>query len=423
MKKKIIFIVVPLILIIGFGAFLIIPKNKDYKTELQFGKIERGDLKTSVSCTGTINAKGTVEVGTQVSGTVSKVYADFNDSVKKDQILAKIDTTLLEIAVSQAEADLVKSNSQYEHDLKNYENNLALQKQKMVSDYDLEAAKVTRDSSYTAKLTAETNLKKAKSNLSYALIKSPINGTVIDRDIDEGQTIQASYSSPTLFKIAEDLSNMQINALVDENDIGKIKLKQKVTFTVEAYPDEEFSGTVNQIRLEPTTVSNVVNYYVIIDAKNPKHHLLPGMTATIDIVVQEKTNILLVQNSALKFKPTQSMFKDMKNSFDKDMKKGNMPKPKDGKMPSPPKDGFKPDKTVSQIWYLDKDKNLKFIFVKTGLTDGSKTEVIAMKDAVEEGLSVITGSSSTGSSTGTTKSQTNKNMMGGGPGAGGPPMF
>ena len=416
MKKKIIIISIAVIIIIIVGAFFFIPKNKKNKQNLQFTTIEKGDLKNTVSCTGTINPKGTVEVGTQVSGTISKVYVDYNDTVKKGQILAILDTTLLEISVMQAEAELAKAASQYQHDLKNYENNLVLHEKEMISDYDLESAKVAKDASYATKLTAETNLKKAKSNLSYAIIRSPINGTVINRDIEEGQTIAASYSTPTLFKIAQDLSNMQINALVDENDIGKIKLNQKAAFTVEAYSNEEFEGTVTQIRLEPTTVSNVVNYYVIINANNNKHLLLPGMTATIDIVIEEKNNILLVPNSALKFNPSKEMFDEIR----KDQGTPNMERNPANSDNKDQKMNFRNDsnsmeynKNISRLWIIDNANKIKFIPVETGMTDGQKTEILANSD-VKEGITIITGIN--GTETINKKSNNNNVRMG-------PPMF
>lgn len=433
MKKKLLIIVSIVAVIIIVGAFLFIPKNRNSKKEFTYSKLERGDIKTLVSCTGTISAKGTVKVGTGVSGTVSKVFVDFNDGVKKNQVLAVLDTTLLELAVSQAEASLVKAISQYEYDLKNYENYKSLYEQKLVSDSVFSEAKVTKDASYASKLNSETELKRAKSNLGYATITSPIDGIVINRDIEEGQTVAASYSTPTLFTIALDLSNMQIKALVDENDIGKIRVGQSVNFTVESYPNETFSGSVVQIRLEPTTVSNVVNYYVMIDAKNNKKLLLPGMTATIDIVIEEKNDALLVQSSVLKFQATEEMYKEMRESFPPPGEKDKNFKGANGEGfgfgPSPDemfkKSEFDKNKTkkenVSQLWFYDSEKRLKFVFVKTGITDGQKSEIVEVmgnkdNDKIEENLQVISGINS-----GTTTKKVNKNQMNrmGGP----PPMF
>jgi len=436
MKKTIIIVIIILIILTGIGLFFYLPKNKETKESYQLTEIKVGDIKNTVSCTGSITPKGTVEVGTQVSGTISKVYADYNDNVKKGQILAILDTTLLEIAVMQAKADVAKANSQYDHDLKNYNNYLSLYEQKLVSDYDFEEAKVTKDSSYASKLTAETNLKKAESNLSYAIIKSPIDGTVIDRDIEEGQTVAASYSTPTLYKIAQDLSNMQINALVDESDIGKIKLNQKVSFTVDAYPDETFTGTVSQIRLEPTTVSNVVNYYVIINAPNEKLFLLPGMTATIDITISEKNNIFLVSNSALKFRPSMDMLPKNKKPQFPPPEKGNGFSDKESFEGKRPDSSFIPDENMksfeenrpknfpknksenmAMLWCLDTNKELKPLPVKTGLTDGQNTEILD-NTGIKEGLTVITGTNTVQEKTSSKKSNNDNNMR-----MGPPPMF
>ncbi len=422
MKHKLLFISISVVIVlIVLGVIIFLPGNHDYKKDLQFTKIEKGNLKITVSCTGTINPRGVVAVGTQVSGTISKVYVDFNDKVKKNQVLAVLDTTLLEIAVAQARAELAKANAQYKLDLTNYENNKTFHDQKLISDYDFESIRVAKESSYVAKLSAEANLKKARANLSYAIIRSPIDGTVINRNVEQGQTVAASFSTPTLFTIANDLSNMQINALVDENDIGKIKMDQKAEFSVEAYPDLTFTGVVTQIRLEPVTVSNVVNYYVIIRAKNEKHLLLPGMTATIDIIIDAKNDVLLVANSALRFKPSAEMLADMKLSHVRAGSTGApgtaSPKEAGGtnnttgttvmdgaanpaeaggingtnstnhRRPS----GGPGDQTRVRLWFLDQNNNLKGIPVQTGLTDGQKTELFP-GPGLEPGLKVITGS-------------------------------
>jgi HlyD family secretion protein len=404
MKKKFLIIMIPVgLCLIILGILLFIPKNNGYKDSLRFTTIERGDIRNSISCTGTINPKGIVEIGTQVSGTILHVYVDFNDRVIKNQVLAALDTTLLEITVQQAEADLAKTTAQYDLDVRNYENNKLLYEKKLISDYDFEAVKVAKESSYASKVTAQNNLKKAQSNLSYAIIRSPIDGIVINRNVEEGQTVAASYSTPTLFTIARDLSSMQIDALVDENDIGSIKVNQKVEFTVDAYTDETFKGTVVQVRLQPVTVSNVVNYYVIIDTGNPERHLLPGMTATIEIIVEEKKDVLFVANTALQIRPTAEMTKEIEKTRSEMMKhktgttsdeslfsEAGRRDSTDMRRPRSFLNNAQQNGNARLLWLIDDGGVLRVHPVKTGITDGQKTEISGGPD-IKEGLKVISG--------------------------------
>lgn len=405
MKNKIIKlsgIIAGIILIVIIVISLV--KGKSNKHEFQFIQVEKGDIKTTVSCTGTIEAQKTVDVGTQVSGTIAKLYANFNDKVKKNQILAILDTKLLEIAVQTAEADLLKSKAQYDLNLRDYENNVLLNKEKLISDFDLQKLKVTKDSAYAAMLSSQANLMKAKVNLDYAIIRSPIDGTVIEKSVEEGQTVAASLSAPTLFTIAEDLSNIQIEALVTESDIGQIKENQKSDFTVEAYANEEFTGTVKEIHLKPTVQSNVVNYVVIVIAKNKNNLLLPGMTATIDFITEEKNDVFLVPNSVLRFKPTDEMLKEIKlkmsdnnNQFNPDqVKKSNekgqrneQKKDFSNSIPDISNRNFNKVKNIAQLWYLDNNKKLNFIMVRTGITDGQKTELD--NDKIDLNMKFISG--------------------------------
>jgi HlyD family secretion protein len=421
MKRRIIIISALLIILtIVITVFIAMPKKADYRKSLQFSFIEKGNITNTVSCTGTIQASGTVDIGSQVSGTVSRIYVDFNDRVKKDQILAKIDTTLLEIAVIQAESDLVKSVSQYEHDLKNFENNRDLHEKNLISDYDFESSKVTMSSSYASKLQAESGLKKAKSNLSYASIRSPIDGIVISRDIEEGQTIVNGNTATTLFELSKDLSNIEIYALVDENDIGNVKLGQNVTFNVESYSEEVFSGTVKQIRYEPVTVSNVVDYYVIIGAKNVDMKLLPGMTASVEITTKEKKDVLLVSTSSLKLVPTAEMMNDARKNFPVEKKKiSNVIDVNDKSVKNGDKGTI--SKNSSLLWYYDGTNKLRFIPVNTGLVSGDKTEIYGNSEIID-GLQIISSlnnkNDNSGSITKTSTTKQNNNNM-----DGPPPMF
>ncbi len=390
MKNKIILYSVLTAAAVTIAIAIFSMTSKKPKEEFEFTQIEKGDIRETVSCTGSIDAQKTVEVGTQVSGTIAKVFVDNNSLVKKNQLLAMLDTKLLEIAVKQAEADLLKSSAQYELNLKEYENNIELNKNKLISDFELEKLKVTKESSYAQKISAETNLLKAKTNLDYAIIRSPINGIIIEKNTEEGQTVASSFSAPVLFTIAEDLSNIQIKALVTEQDIGKIKSGQKAAFTVEAYPEESFEGIVNDIYLKATVQQNVVNYTTVINAKNRNNMLKPGMTATIDIVLEERKDVFLVANQALKFKPAEKMTAEIKE-------------PDTGKKPAVREKrnmtgNFKDKKNMNsknsaKLWYFDNENKLKFAVVKTGLNNGQKTEITG--DNISEDMKVITGTAST----------------------------
>ena len=406
--KKIPLLIIIAVLILAVGTILILSSGKSDKGKLSYSYIEKGDIKNTISCTGTVNTKGSVDIGSQISGTISGVFADYNDTVKKNQVLATIDSSLLEIAVAQAESNLVKALSQYEYDKKNYNNNFALHEKNLISDSELEESRLTLDTSYAEKLIAETDLKKAKSNLTYASIKSPIDGKIIDRNVESGQTVINGSSSITLFTIANDLSEVELYALVDESDIGAIKAGQNVEFTVESYPDETFTGVVRQIRLQSVSVSNVVNYYVIISASNERNHLLPGMTATIDITIEEKNGVYLVINSALKLKATSDMLK----SVNKNMPSNNGQDEIDSENKA---DSVK-------LWYVDNNNNLKFTYVQTGLSSGQKTEIYD-NDKIIEGLKIVSGFEGTTTSN-SNPSSSQQQGGGGGMGKDGPPpMF
>lgn len=395
---------------IALGLILIViivislVKGNNNKQEFQFTQVEKGDIKTTVSSTGTIEAQKTVEVGTQVSGTIAKLYANFNDKVRKNQVLAILDTKLLEIAVQTAEADLLKATSQYKLSLKDYENNAELNKTKLISDFDLEKLRVAKDAAYASELSAKANLLRAKTNLDLAIIRSPIDGTIIEKNVEEGQTVAASLSAPTLFSIAEDLSNIQIEALVTESDIGQIKANQKANFTVEAYSNEQFTGTVEEIHLKPTVQSNVVNYVVIVKAKNKNDMLLPGMTATIDFILQEKNDVFLVPNSVLRFKPTDAMLKEIKLSLNDNNKQLNLggtrnrnnidQKNKQNNSSSNAssdvsKQNINKPRNIVQLWYLDNNKKINFINAQAGITDGQKTEIEG--DKIDLNMKFISG--------------------------------
>jgi HlyD family secretion protein len=302
MAKKVLMWVIPiLILAIGAGCFVLLKKKPAvaYRT----AAVERGDLAIQVTATGTLNPFMTVLVGTQVSGTVAKLFADFNSHVKKGQIVAQLDTTLLFAALQDSKASLEKAAAQMMLSRQNCDRTRALFAKGLVAQADLDQAVSDSVAAASGLSSAKAQLDRAKINLNYATIISPINGVVIARNVDVGQTVAASFNTPTLFTISDDLSKMQVQASIDEADIGQVVVGQVASFTVDAYPTRTFTGRVSQIRLSPTTVQNVVTYTVMVDVDNADMALLPGMTANITIDVQKAENVLKVPTAALKFKP------------------------------------------------------------------------------------------------------------------------
>jgi HlyD family secretion protein len=294
-------------------------------------KVDRGDISQVVEATGTINAVTTVQVGSQVSGTVSRLHVDFNSRVKKGQVIAQIDPALFEGSLLQAKADLANARASVATAKANlqkalasqiqttadYERAKALTAQRVMSTQQLDLAKANYDSAVAGASAADAQVKQAEAqveqreaavkvaqtNLDYTTIRAPIDGTVIARNVDVGQTVAASLQAPTLFTIAQDLTKMQVYASTDESDVGAIRQKQGVTFKVDAYPRETFRGLVSQVRMNATTVQNVVTYNTIIDFDNPEMKLFPGMTAYITIPVASASDVLRVPNSALRYKP------------------------------------------------------------------------------------------------------------------------
>lgn len=266
-------------------------------------RIERGTLERTVSSTGTLAAVETVDVGTEVSGTVEKVLADYNDRVKKEMVLAVLKPDLFNAAVNEAEGSVKQAEATLAQARNDLQRNRPLHEQGFLSDQEFSPYPTAVAKAEAALASARAVLARARTNLRNSVIRSPIDGTVIQRSIDAGQTVAASLNTPTLFVIARDLARMQIEAAVDETDIGQIKDGQQVRFSVQSYPDRNFSGIVRQIRLQPATVQNVVTYTVIVSADNNEGLLLPGMTATLDFIVEHEENVLLVPNAALRFHP------------------------------------------------------------------------------------------------------------------------
>lgn len=406
MKK--IYLVIPGILVLVILLyFLISAKEKKAQGDFTTTDVKRGNISIMVTATGTLQAVTTVLVGSQVSGTISALYADFNDQVKKGQILAQLDPTFLQAQVAQSEADMEKTKASVDKAQKDYERSLSLFEKKMISESDKEAAATSLDLAKADEKSSQATLDRAKTNLSYATIYSPIEGVVISRDVDVGQTVAASLSAPTLFTIANNLTQMQADASIDEADIGNIKDGQVASFTVDAYPDSTFQGTVKQIRLAPVIVQNVVTYDVIIAVSNPNMLLKPGMTANVTIIVDHRENVLKVASSALRFKPTMQGGDSLGTGrASRRTHSGSAPSDTSRHRQFSMNSGGQNSKT---IWILTPNGKPKPLPVQTGLSDGNTTQIIS--DELKEGDQVIIGQkNSVSSSNGSSSQQVNPFM-------------
>ncbi|MBS1234824.1 MAG: periplasmic component of efflux system [Nitrospirae bacterium] len=367
MKKILIIFVV--IIALSAGAYFLLRSDQNdqkYGTE----KVTRGDIVSTITATGAVNAVTTVLVGTQVSGTIKDIYVDFNSPVKKGQLIAQIDPAIFDAQVAQARANLLAAKANVEKAvvaLADAKRTLNRQKElfakNLVARSDVDAAETAYDTAGTQVSAAkaqvsqtEAALRIAETNLRYARIISPVNGIVVSRNVDIGQTVAASFQTPTLFNIAQDLTKMQVDSSVAEADIGKIQVGQPVEFTVDAYPDSPFQGSVSEIRNAPITVQNVVTYDVVVKVDNPEMKLKPGMTANVSIIVSSKKNVLRIPNAALRFRPSE------KRDMAKQKEKGN------------------------GVWVLE-NKTLKRIAVTTGISDGMYTELLS--DKIREGQELI----------------------------------
>ena len=308
-----IWIAVVVIVIVAVAAWAMSGGKKEEDINFKEEKVALKTLQNSVTATGTIEAVTSVTVGTQVSGIVNKLYVDYNSQVKKGEVIAELDKTNLLSELNTAKANLASAQSSLNYQAANMERYKTLYKKGLVSADEYENALLTYRQAKEQVASSKENVQRAQTNLGYATITSPIDGTVISKSVEEGQTVAASFNTPELFTIAKDLTNMQVVANVDEADIGGIKEGNRVTFTVDAYPDDTFEGTVKQVRLEATTTNNVVTYEVVISAPNADLKLKPGLTANVTIYTQERSGVLAVANKALRFTPTkETVGKDMK---------------------------------------------------------------------------------------------------------------
>lgn len=305
MKKKYIWIgVIVILALIGLWQYLGSRKQSS-KIAFKTARVETGVITNYVTATGTIEPVVKVEVGTQVSGIVKKLYVDYNSVVKKGQVIAELDKTNLQSEYQSQQSNLAKAQSDYNYQKSNHDRMKTLHDKGLIADNEYEAAVQSFQSAKSSLSVASQNLQKAKTNLSYATITSPIDGVVLSKSVEEGQTVAASFSTPTLFYIANNLTQMRVIASVDEADIGSVLEGQRVEFAVDAYVGETFNGTVTQVRQNATTTNNVVTYEVVVDAPNPDLKLKPGLTANITIYTKESGEVLTVQPKALKFSPLQ----------------------------------------------------------------------------------------------------------------------
>ena len=316
MKKKIfskVWIGMILVVVIAAAAWLLSGGKKEEKINFKQEKVATHTLQNSITATGTIEAVTSVTVGTQVSGIVNKLYVDYNSVVKKGQVIAELDKTNLISELNTAKANLASTESNLSYQSANRKRYQTLYKKGLVSADEYENALLAYRQAKEQVVSSRENVQKAQTNLGYATITSPIDGTVISKSVEEGQTVAASFNTPELFTIAKDLKNMQVIANVDEADIGGVAVGNRVNFTVDAYPDDTFEGVVKQVRLEATTTNNVVTYEVVISAPNADLKLKPGLTANVTIFTKEQADILSVANKALRFTPTkETVGKDMK---------------------------------------------------------------------------------------------------------------
>jgi HlyD family secretion protein len=388
------------------------PKPAQYTTTKAF----TGNLSDEVQATGTINAVTTVQVGSQVSGTISEIDADFNAKVKKGQVIAKIDPSIFQGQLLQAQADLAnaaanvtaakaniaKADAAAAQSAQDYQRTLALTKAGVVPQQQLDAAKATNDSNIAAVNAAKAALVQAEAqqkqkaaavtvaqtNVNNTIIRAPIDGTVIARSVDVGQTVAASLQAPTLFTIAQDLTKMQVYTNTDESDVGMIKAGQKVEFRVDAFPKQTFKGVVAEVRMNATTVQNVVTYNTVVNFDNPEMKLFPGMTAYVTIPVATANNVLEAPDAALRYKPDMTSA-EMQAAFQKIGATGRGKGAQQSNGTS----------SVATLWKLGQNSSLEPVVVKTGITDHTNTEIAqVLKGSLQPGDQLVTGKLSSGSS-------------------------
>lgn len=368
------FTILLILIAVGFGGYKAweIYTKPPLEAKYKFHTLELGDITQSVAANGTLNPLVLVTVGTQVSGKVIKLYVDFNDRVKEGQILAELDPALLDAQAAQSAASVKSAEASLELAVANEKRSRELFAKEYISKQDLDSSVQALKAARAALDLARAQSQKDRTNQGYTIIRSPVSGVVVDRQIDVGQTVAASLQAPVLFKIAQDLREMQIDSNFAEADIGRIKVGQNVNFSVDAFPNNSFSGVVKQVRLNATTVSNVVTYDVVVTLKNPDEILAPGMTAYVNVILAEKKDILVVPNAALRYKPTENITKEVSAA---QKQQGGMKAKREKREPN------------SGVLYVFENGVPKAVKVATGITDNRFTEIIT--DSLKAGDKII----------------------------------
>ena len=433
MKKLLNFIIVIAVLAaIAFGvkAFFFAENTSKEVGALVSAAVTQTTIATTISATGSLEPVDQVEVGTQVSGDISKIYVDFNSKVSKGMVIAELDKSKLKATLTQAEIAYKSAETDFKYKESTFNRVKKLSESNSASAVELETAEYNMNSAKLAVERSQNEVNQAKLNLSYATIRSPIDGVVLKRAVEVGQTVAASMSTPTLFVIAKDLSQMKVMADVDEADIGQVKAGQRVEFTVDAFQDDKFKGTVQEVRLSPTTTSNVVTYTVVISAENPDQKLLPGMTATCTIVTQEIEDAVAIPVKALKFTPAEGTPMADPKDFPRPPKSGDFPPPPSNMAGGPPpggpggfgppggfpgmggkKKGQRPKLTGNHVW-VNVDGKAAPRPVKIGLNDGVNVQILK---GLNVGDSVVVSQESANTAT-VKKSDASSPFMPGPPG-------
>jgi HlyD family secretion protein len=345
--------------LIAIAFWLLSGGKTEQKTEFETAKVEKQDISISITATGTVEPVTSVTVGTQVSGIVAKLYVDYNSEVRKGQVIAELDKTNLISELNRAKADLASAQSSLNYETANYNRYKTLFDKGLVSADEYENAKLSYERSRQTVNSSRESVQKAQTNLGYATITSPIDGVVLSKSVEEGQTVAASFNTPELFTIAQDLTDMRVIADIDEADIGGVKEGLRVTFTVDAFPDDRFEGSVTQVRQQATTESNVVTYQVVISAPNKDLKLKPGLTANVTIYTLEKHNVMVAPAKALRFMPNEALLSKGQQIEDVEAR--------------------------TKVWTLEGDV-FKAHAVETGTTNGLVTEIVS---GISEGTEVL----------------------------------
>jgi len=436
MNKKVIIGTVVLVVAAGivFGFTVLKRKNSN---GLQYEKtiIDKGTVTALVDTTGTLNPVTIVDIGSQVSAKIENIYVDFNSQVKAGQILAELEQLTFQTKVQQNEANYLssvaavdKSKVSLENSKKKLERARSLFEKELLSYEEFESTEVQYFSAKADLQSSEARLEQAKAqldtskvDLTYTIIRSPIDGIVINRNVNVGQTVAASFQAPVLFQVANDLTKMQVECSVDEADIGRVKEGQNARFTVDAFPNDNFTGVVKQVRYSPEVIQNVVTYTTIVDVENPEMKLRPGMTATVSIVVGEAKNALRVSNSALRFQPPpevmQALFEEMRREMQ--AKRGQTANADGQQEGRSPQGNFQMGqgsrgmgsrmRDRARVWVQDETGKLKMVFIRTGVTDNTYTEITG--GDIKEGQEVITGESTQATSSNRNSSNLRRGMM------------